>query len=52
MDFDQTCIYILLGGANELIGFCALDLIFKVTAALKFPKYGFSALSSELVFGF
>ena len=47
MDFDQTCINILLGGRKELIRFDDLDLIFKVTPALKCPRWGFRTLSFE-----
>ena len=52
MDFDQTCIYTLLGEGNEFSRFGDLHLIFKVSGTLKCLKYGFCALSSELVFGF
>ena len=34
MDFDQTCTAILLRQRQELIRFCDLDPIFKVTQGL------------------
>ena len=42
MDFDQICIYTLLGEWNKLINF-GEDLIFMVTQAF----WGFCVLSSE-----
>ena len=34
VDFDQTCIYTLLGGGKRCLDFRDPDLIFKVTLAL------------------
>ena len=55
MDFDQTCIYTLLGGGEKYIKFGELDLVFKVTSLSRSPSLKncqislFWALSSEPV---
>ena len=50
VDFDQTCKDTLFGGGKELIRFCDIDHIFKGhSGTSNCPKYGFHALSSELV---
>ena len=49
MDIDKSCIDTLLEGETKWLDFDDRNLIFKGTAA---PKYGFRALSSELVDGF
>ena len=43
MDFDQICTAILLWHEKELIRFCDIDPIFKVTGGLRLLENGFSA---------
>ena len=50
MIFDQTCIYTFLGEGKELIRFWWPWPYFQgYRGTLKCPKYGFRAISSELV---
>ena len=52
MDFDQTCIDTLFGNGKEMIRFWWPRLCFQGhRGTLKCQKYGFRALSSELVDG-